>query len=330
MRNSLLFTPLLLALTQLAQAAEPEFSGPEPTAAQAQQWLDEGYLPRQQALTRAAEQLASRSATLCAKPDEAQLQATRQAWLATSSAWRALDGAPAGPMVLARLGRKIDFRPTRIAELEAAINGGPANVATQGLGAAEYLLWGDNQPKAQLAKLKNPARCGYLQQITQQIATETHTLDEGWRIYREQLGAENPFFRRNMFSEHVNLLIASLTGLGKRMPTADAVSAEQFVEWRSGSSKAQLLAQLQGAALAYGGISRQLQDDGHSELDQRMQQALTSAQSSCGQLPANLDKATSAARLGCSKAIQQARKTLQDQVAEKLDLTLGFTEGDGD
>jgi predicted lipoprotein len=320
---------LHVAMAAMATEASNTTAGvPEPAWAQA--WLDTGYLPRHQALTHAAEQLADSTAVLCAAPDTAKLTQARAAWLATSTAWRALDGAPAGPMVLARLGRKIDFRPVRVAELEAAIQGGERNVAAQGLAAAEYLLWGDAQPKSILATLKNPARCGYLVQIAKDIDTETHTLDEGWQIYRNELAAENPFFRQNMFSEHVNLMLASLTGLAKRMPTADMVKAEQFAEWRSNSAKAQLLAQLGGLANAMQGVTRQLSENGQPALARAMQNDLSAAQNQCGKLPDALDKAAAKARTDCHKAIVQIKKRLQDEIAEQLDLSLGFTEGDGD
>ncbi|WP_373974117.1 hypothetical protein NT239_10765 [Chitinibacter sp. SCUT-21] len=328
-RQIVLLISALLSAQVMAQT-EGESDGPVPDPAWAQAWLDQGYLPRQQALTQAADQLASSSAALCAAPDNAKLNQARSAWQATSTAWRALDGAPAGPMVLARLGRKIDFRPVRVAELEAAINGGASNVATQGLAAAEYLLWGDAQPKTILATLKNPTRCEYLVKTSKAIALETHTLDDGWRIYREELGAENPFFRQNMFSEHVNLMLASLTGLAKRMPTAETVNAEQFAEWRSNSAKAQLLAQLSGFATAMQGVNRQLNESGSKALAQKMQSDISAAQNECGKLPDALDKASSKARMNCNKAIVQLKKRLQDEIAEKLDLSLGFTEGDGD
>lgn len=328
-------TFLIGALVSFASAyslaAEmPDSNGPVPTPAWAQAWLDEGYLPRQQALGQAADQLVTSSAALCEQADANKLKAVRAAWLATSTAWRALDGAPAGPMVLARLGRKIDFRPVRVAELEAAIQGGPSNVATQGLAAMEYLLWGDTPNSPTLSQLKNPARCGYLVTTSKSIAVEIHTLDDGWRIYREQLSAENPFFRQNMFSEHVNLMIASLTGLSKRMPAAETVNAEQFAEWRSSSAKTQLLAQLGGFERAMRGVNRQLAESGHSKLAQAMQADLGEAQAQCSKLPDALEKAPAKARLSCNKALLQLKKRLQDEIAEKLDLSLGFTEGDGD
>ncbi|WP_410499966.1 imelysin family protein [Chitinibacter sp. S2-10] len=332
-------TQTLLAFSFLATlncvwAEDDAPSGAMPDIAAAQAWLDQGYLPRHASLTQAADQLASSAAALCTQPDAAKLTQTRTAWLAASTAWRSLDGAPAGPMVLARLGRKIDFRPIRLPELNSAIAGGEGNVAAQGLAAAEYLLWGDgvasSSPAAILASLKTPARCDYLAKISRQIATETHTLDEGWRIYRAELGAENPFFRQNMYSEHVNLMLASLTGLLKRMPTADEVNADQFVEWRSGSEKAQFLAQFAGFAQAIEGINLQLEKDGEAALAKAMRADIAQARSLCGALPTSLAKASGKARSACYKAVQQSKARLQNQIAEKLDLSLGFTEGDGD
>ncbi|WP_348944489.1 imelysin family protein [Chitinibacter sp. FCG-7] len=325
-----------LAMAESSVASEKQSddlaAASEPDPRWAQGWLDSGYFPRHLALTRAADQLAASSAALCAQPDAAALASARQAWLATSTAWRALDGAPAGPMVLARLGRKIDFRPLRLPELNSAIAGGEGNVAAQGLAAVEYLLWGDERaaPKVVLAGLKAASTCHYLQRISADIARETHALDDGWQLYRSQLGADNPFFRQNMFSEHVNLMLASLTSLGKRVPTGSSIEASQLPEWRSGSAKVQMLAQLQGVSAASAGIAEYLQRRDEGRLAAALQDDLQQARQLCSQLADPLDKASASSRLACNKSISQIKKRLQDEVAEKLDLTLGFTEGDGD
>ncbi|WP_028451458.1 imelysin family protein [Chitinilyticum aquatile] len=312
--------------------AEPQV----PDAAWATGWLDAGYLPRHAALATAADALASASDTLCAHPDKASLEKTRTAWLQTSLAWRSLDGASGGPMVLERLGRKIDFRPTRPADIEASLDASAAerrdNAATRGLAAAEYLLWGDAEPAAQLKRLRDPARCQALQAISNQIASDVHALDAGWQSYRAQLGGESDFFRQNLLSEHINLMITALEGLQKRLPKDEAPKAANYIEWRSGSSKTQLLAQIDGfgnAFFAKPGPATRLD----SALAGKMQERFAVARQQCSTLPDRLETSgagSHSARKACGKAIAALKTTLQDEVAVELDLTLGFTEGDGD
>ncbi len=302
-----------------------------PDAAWSQAWLDQAYLPRHAALTQSADALASASQAFCEKPTPAQLETVKQHWLTTSQAWRAMDGAPAGPMVLERLGRKIDFRPTRVDDLEAAmLNGDGNNAATRGLPAMEYLLWGNAQPKAQLAKLKQAERCAYLSKMAQQVAASAHVLDQPWQTYRKELGAENPFFRENLLSEHINLLTASMGSLQKRMPTAAEVNPEQFAEWRSGSSHTQFMAQIGGMNLALQAVVQRVKMEGAAGLATQVSKDMAHMQSTCQNVPQNLAKSPAKARLACSKAIETLKARLQVQVGEQLDLTLGFTEGDGD
>ena len=302
-----------------------------PDVAWSQAWLDQAYLPRHTALTQAADALASASTVFCEQPTPAQLETVKQYWRRTSQAWRAMDGAPAGPMVLERLGRKIDFRPTRVDDLEAAIlSGDNSNAATRGLPAMEYLLWGNAQPNLQLAKLKQPARCAYLSKMAQQVASNTHLLDQPWSVYRIELGAENPFFRENVLSEHINLLLSSMGSLQKRMPTADGVKAEQFAEWRSGSSHAQFMAQVGGMNLALQAVVQRLRAEGAAELADQVSAEMQQVQNRCESLPKNLAQSSAKARKACHQAITDLRARVQVQVGEKLDLTLGFTEGDGD
>lgn len=302
-----------------------------PDAAWSQAWLDQAYLPRHTALTQSADALASATKAFCEQANAAQLETVKQYWLRTSQAWRAMDGAPAGPMVLERLGRKIDFRPTRVDDVEAAIvSGESSNAATRGLPAMEYLLWGNAQPKSQLAKLKQPARCAYLTKLAQQVAEQAHGLDQPWAVYRAELGADNPFFRENLLSEHINLLLSSMGSLQKRMPTAAELKPEQFAEWRSGSSHAQFMAQVAGMNTALHAVVQRLQMEGAADLAQQIKADVAQLQSKCQSVPSNLAQSPVKARTACSKAIETLKTRLQGPVGEQLDLTLGFTEGDGD
>lgn len=300
-----------------------------PDADWAQSWLDQAYLPRHQALSQTADQLAENTAAFCQQQDNKTLSKVRLSWLASSHAWRSMDGAPGGPMLLERLGRKIDFRPTRPDDIESAIKGGDSsNAATRGLPAIEYLLWGNAQPKQQLTRLKQTERCAYLVKLAEQVASNTHTLDAGWQLYREQLAAENPFFRQNLLLENNNLMLTSLASMLKRLPSSAV--AQQYAEWRSGSSKTQLLAQLDGFTLAQNAIIKRIKDRGDTALAQRFATDLHQAQQQCHALPSKLEFSQPRQRIPCSKAITQISQRLQNEVAQSLELNLSLGESDGD
>ena len=181
-----------------------------------------------------------------------------------------------------------------------------------------------------MAKLKQPERCAYLSKIAAQIASDAHVLDQPWSVYRSELAAENAFFRENLLSEHINLLLSSMSSLQKRMPTAEGVKPEQFIEWRSGSSQAQWLAQWDGMNLALQAVLQRLRDDGASPIANKVQQDIAQVNKNCRNLPTHLAQSSASARLACSKSVATLKAIIEDQIGEQFDLTLGFTEGDGD
>jgi uncharacterized protein len=323
-------TPRIFAVAILCSStwacAEPLI----PDAQWAQNWLDQAYLPRHQQLTQTADALVSASENLCKNTNEQQLALSRTAWLASSQAWRSMDGAPAGPMILERLGRKIDFRPSRPDDIESAIKGGDeSNAATRGLAAIEYLLWGDAQPKQQLQRLTSAERCAYLLKLAKKISASTHELDQPWLLYREQLGAENPFFRQNLFPESLSLMQAGIGSMLKRLP-ANKAKPEQFTEWRSGSSKAQLLAHLAGLQQALYALAAKFRADTKLQLAQNIEDDLKASRQACQALPDKLEHSQPAQRLSCAKTIVQIKNRLQNDIAAQLNISLNADESDGD
>lgn len=317
-------------MTCMAQAyAEPVQPSPEFSV----RWLDEAYLPRHQALVKASHSFATESKAFCAGPTEKNLASTRNAWKKAALAWHAMDAAPGGPIVLERTGRKIDFWPTRPDDIEAMIPKGldERNVGARGLPAAEYLLWGNNEPKAQLAKLKATERCLYLVGISERIVSDIALLNDGWGYYREQLGAENPFFRQNLLPETLNLMLGALDSQAKRLPK-DA-KREAFAEWRSGTGKASSVAVLNAIDNTLfaqsGGISSLLADK--PDVVIKVKKALSQAKLAQASIPEAFDSpAASAARSNYLASIKLLKHSIETDVAEALDLTLGLSESDGD
>ncbi|MEN9658712.1 MAG: hypothetical protein RL571_2177 [Pseudomonadota bacterium] len=321
----ILSTALLSALAH----AEPVLPTPEFSV----RWLEEAYLPRYKTLIAASDAFAAQSKTFCASPNEKTLAATRAAWKQNALAWHAMDAAPGGPIVLERTGRKIDFWPTREADIEAMIPQGldDRNVGARGLPAAEYLLWGNNEAKAQLAKLKAKDRCLYLIGISERIASDVGLLHEGWQNYHQQLGAENPFFRQNLLPETLNLMLGALDSQAKRLPKE--AKREAFAEWRSGTGKASSVAVLNAIATTLfsqsGGIALLLTDK--PEVIAKVKLALSNAKTAQAAIPDAFDSpAAATARSNYLASIKELKRSIETDIAEALDLTLGLSESDGD
>ncbi|XZG70652.1 imelysin family protein [Chitinibacteraceae bacterium HSL-7] len=322
---------LACALLPLAVHAAP------PTPEAATRWLDSGYLVRHTALAAAVDTLASSSTAFCRAPDDAALTALRRDWLAALTAWRTMDGASAGPMVLERLGRKIDFRPTRTADIEKRISAGKGvderNVSVRGFAAIEYLLYGDDAPAAQLARLKAPARCTYLVSSAAQIKTDVHQLDAGWRVYREELAAENPFFREQMQSETLGLMAGAVESTSRRLPRVEDADASAWPDWRAHSTRGLMLAQLGGTRTAFfaeGGIRDALVAAGQTGLAERAVTLFDQSEARISALPANAQTAARDDVDAVRAQLQKLKQFLLADVAGALDLTLGFAASDGD
>ncbi|MDW5418007.1 imelysin family protein [Iodobacter sp. CM08] len=309
--------------------AEPTIPTPEFSV----RWLEEAYLPRHKILLAASDAFATQSKAFCAAPNEKSLAITRNTWKQAALAWHAMDAAPGGPIVLERTGRKIDFWPTREADIEAMIPKGldERNVGARGLPAAEYLLWGNQEPKAQLAKLKAQDRCLYLVGISERIVSDVSLLNAGWQNYHQQLGAENPFFRQNLLPETLNLMLGALDSQAKRLPKE--AKREAFAEWRSGTGKASSVAVLNTVASTLfspsGGITLLLADK--PEVIAKVKTAIANAKTAQAAIPEAFDSpAAKAARSNYLASIKELKRSIETDVAEALDLTLGLSESDGD
>ncbi|WP_169307226.1 imelysin family protein [Chitiniphilus eburneus] len=334
-----MFRPLL-TLMALASAALVHAEAPVPDAAFAARWIEQAYLPRHQALVAGSERFAEAAKAFCARPDQAGLEATRGAWREAMLAWRAMDGASGGPIVLERTGRMIDFRPTRTKDIEKRIASGagvdPHNVSVRGLSAAEYLLYGDAQPQAQLTRLKDKARCAYLQGSASRALEDVHQLDAGWALYVEQLQGEADFFRKNLFSETIGLMLSGIEGAIRRLPRVEEAQPDAWPDWRSDLTREAIGVQLDGFAVAYfgtgggAGLATFVAAQGHDAVNAKVKAAYDAARKALAALPADRARSTEAQRAALRTALSGLKQVVAGDVAVALDVVLGFNDSDGD
>ncbi|GAA5784605.1 imelysin family protein [Chitiniphilus shinanonensis] len=334
-----MFRPLLTLLA-LTGAAPVHAEAPLPDAEFAVRWIDGAYVSRHEALVAASERFAGAARQFCARPDDAGLQATRSAWRGAMLAWRTMDGASGGPIVLERTGRMIDFRPTRTKDIEKRIASGagvdPHNVSVRGLPAAEYLLYGDAQPKAQLARLKDPARCAYLQGSAGRALEDVHQLDAGWTLYEEQLQGEAEFFRKNLFSETIGLMLSGIEGAIRRLPRVEEAQPDAWPDWRSGLTRDAIGAQLDGFATAYFGVdggvglANFVAAQGHATVNAKVKATYDNARAALAALPADQARSSEAQRAAVRSALSALKQAIAGDVAVALDVVLGFNDSDGD
>ncbi|WP_148713786.1 imelysin family protein [Chitinolyticbacter meiyuanensis] len=331
-------TVRILALLAVAGLAHAE--APVPDAGFATRWVQQAYIGRHQALAQAVDGFAAASRSFCAKPGADTLTATRSSWQGAMLAWRNMDGATGGPIVLERTGRMIDFRPTRVKDIEKRIAAGdgidPHNVSVRGLSAAEYLLYGEAEPAAQLAKLKTKARCAYLVGSAERAAEDVHQLDAGWQLYVEQLGGEAEFFRKNLLPETIGLMLSGLEGAIRRLPRVEEAEPSAWPDWRSNLSKAALTAQLDGFTTAYfgpkgdAGLASFVAAQGHAAVNAKLKTQLDAARAAIAKLNADQARQSEAQQTAVRTSLSALKQTVAGDLATALDIVLGFNDSDGD
>ena len=337
----LLFAPLMA--TAASAAESPALAIPDRSFALG--WAQHHYLDRHRTLARTANDLESAATAFCKSPDAPGLAALQDKWIATFLAWRRVDGAGAAPSVIARTGRMIDFRPARVRDVESRIGRGegpaPHNVAVRGLGTLEYLLYGDAMAD-QVERLRQPARCSYAAATAAMIAVDVRELDAGWQQQLERLGGDTDLPRRNLLAENIGLMISGLDGALARFPKVRDAAREAWPDWRSGTTRAAIGAQLEGFAEAWSGTTdgRQRADtslaawmahQGHGAAADRVDLAFERTRSAWQALPTQLDTpAADSARLGFIDAVSALKAAMERDVAGTLGVVLGFNDNDGD
>jgi predicted lipoprotein len=311
-------------------------------------------VPSMEASSAGAAELATAVTTFCAAPTTAGQEQAQEAWRGSKRNWdRAILTTWFGPAQMLRTVSRVDYEPVNeegIGELLASAETldadyvlNQAAATERGLGAIEYLLF-DSVARAGDARV-----CELMTSTAEVVASETLALEKAWT---ESYQAGTPFVERfsgegmttddamaNSISAIVETLKQmSLFQLGKGLgisspePVIDAIP-----EGRAGFGADAYIAQLEGIrALLIGGGETSLGDlitarsdeisaqiDGHlavaSELlggiDAPLRQVATD---NPGELEPVYDE------------VSELLRIFEADVVSLLDITLGFSDADGD
>ena len=348
-----LFLALALAspVLQAQVVAVPYYDASAYTAA----LLAHGELPRALALQRESAALQQAVQSLCEKQaDMAALAGARAQWRATTSAWDALYAVALGPTVEQRSARSIDFWPARPPSIRRAIDSAPGDVKAlerigapaKGLPALEWLLWPGE------AARREPA-CRYAVLLAHDVAREADTLAQAFsqqarRDWKEEGEAASAFA-----SETINQWLGGLEQLrwrmlgkplaaGRRDEFPRVASGSTTETWRAHWGTLQSLAVGPAPNDGFGpaaavppgvvtieaylrGRGNNPQADAWKRAVQRADRALQPLWRGRTQgLPGN------AAMKSAVAALDALKRAMQAEVAPTLEVTLGFSDADGD
>lgn len=329
--SSCLSVALLLATwnTQAASQAPPLTSG---AAAQAlyTQWL----VPQSAKAAASAQQLHVQLQQYCA--GQSSLASVRTQFTQASQDWERLSTLAMGPQIERRTARMIDFQPMRPALLKTALRQAPKDLAAmetigapaKGFPTMEHLLWTD------VAKPQSPT-CDYTRWVAADVAQELQALHQANVTASDfqQLDFESTGEFLNQWIGGVERL--RWASMEKPLRSATPHKPAQVTRAASQGTLASWQAQWSALrALAIGApeqadnvsIARLVQVQGWERLAQEVRDAV-----------AKVDAAMQAVNtvdlqsiVPASKALNQLKHLVENDVALALDVTIGFSDADGD
>ncbi|MCB1886951.1 MAG: imelysin family protein [Rhodocyclaceae bacterium] len=267
------------------------------------------------------------------------------AWRDASRALRQVSALPFGPALSSRVLRRIDFWPTRPKLIGAGIrrfSADPSDTAriglpARGLPAIEALVFDAAGRPASLPRKS----CDYLVWLATDVAQVLEPMPEAYRAWVAGLRAEEAPDEGALLVEALNILIGSTESF--RLKYVDK-PAERGLEaadaWRSGATTAHLKAYADGLAQAllgdadHRGFYDFLRGLGHLALAGRLTASVGAVSTALDHLPQPLSAArveTTQARLrALSEALLTLQRLLAEDVADALEVAVGFGESDGD
>lgn len=245
--------PLAAPHGALAQEADatPSVNLPEAEVTKVMSAAVNGFIrPGYDALQVSASNMADKARTLCQSPSVANLNAVKTAFRELVVRWSHIEIVRVGPIIEQNRFERILFYPDRkstgLKQVQAALAKSdetatdPAtlatkSVATQGLGAIEYLIYGTDADKDILGAAQN-YRCRYTAAAAQNVSNVAAEIAGIWddpsgiQKAWEQPGPDNPNFRNG--GEAITAL------LGILVHGTEAVRDQRIETFYKGTDKA--------------------------------------------------------------------------------------------
>lgn len=313
--------------------------GPAPTRREVVTTVvDEVVVPAYGAAASTAADLDEAVGSFCAAPSAATLDEARDALVAAVSAWERTAVFRLGPAMMRRSnsvvaypsdGDKIDAAVAAGAPTDAASIRNRTGSALRGYGAVGHLLDGARRDPA----VTEPAQCAYLTGLTGVVAEETATVAAAWtdgsdgeEPYRDTAMAPATGLVDDLVNEQLGRFEAESKALSAA-PEARAAAGDAGGAGLAGDGLLRLRSQLDGAAAVNAELSSLLPPRVADQLDEEtavLKRALAGADR-----PA-VDPSSGPSPAAVRDAVEGLRATLRTEVVSALDVTVGFSDNDGD
>ena len=282
------------------------------------------YAPRSDEFAQAAQRLADTLSTSCT------VAPARAAWREAMLAWERLSAVQTGALIERKSARTLDFQPTRPAAIERAMASpdtdlGLVGAPALGLPALEWLLW--RTP----LRDESPA-CAYARRVAAHLAAEARALAAAFATPRErdEEAAQRDFATLlNQLVGGVAMLRWAQIGKPRRegralWPRAASGLTQQAWQARAGALQQLLLHHADADAPV--ALEPFLRGRGMNPLADRVRQSGARAVAAMSRAAPSRAASLPAAE----QALSALERVLGDDVAPSLQVTIGFSDADGD
>jgi uncharacterized protein len=301
--------------------------------------LQDHYIPNAQAFQTSAAALL----TSLSQPG-ARWQAHQSFWVSAMLDWERLAAVAVGPLLDRRSARTIDFWPTRPSQIQRILDAGTQNLTTveqlesigstaRGLPAVEWLLW---------RRPGNPDTQHYAKLLAQQVWNESSILLDGYNGLASAQRTEEE--AAALYGDWYGQAVGGLDQLRikKMVPETRGKDSSVWVRGVSGQTAAAWQAQLQGlqAFLVGSPTSQAARPDwpvagslqglllGKDNLQSsRELQTLTRTALHAG---AKAQPGNATSLRSAIQALTQLSEYLGELADSVLNISMGFTDADGD
>ncbi|CAH1747768.1 Peptidase M75, Imelysin [Thauera humireducens] len=335
---SLTLAILLFSGTASAAAPAPFVPPSDWMSALGQQVLAPGY----DGLGRSAAGLAERIDELCGMPGGHNLDAARAAWRQTALQLRHLSALPIGPALETRILRRLDFWPTRPAQIESSLQARAAGtlpdtrigITARGLPALEYLLFDPDRKRLDT----DTTACAYAAWLASDAARELAALQPAWGAWVSSLREADPETDAALLGDAVNILIGGIDTLRLKYLEKAARKpgdATNFDAWRSGGERAHLLAFFDGLRLGLQGrdgvpgLTALMRGRGLLALADQLDSQIEVVSTALQALPAHPAEGEAAVTQAIA-ALASLQGLIAHDISDRLKVTVGFGDNDGD
>lgn len=277
---------------------------------------------------------------LCESPDSTRLEAARSAVATAWGAWRATDSFDVGPAMQRRSSSVVSYE-VDVAKVDATLAGSPptdpetvrnrTSSSLRGYGAAWHLLTADAAAFSAV-----PARCAYLSAVMSVIANETAMVDDAWTTGLDGAApysdaatgvGDDAMAPTDVIDSLVNMQLSQLESTSKVL-TAESELAPGADSDLPVGEMFQFAAQLRGIGESYSALDALLTPRVSEAVSERIavvEELLADDATEPSETPPTADRAKAVAA-----AVEELRVTIATEVVSALDVTISFSENDGD